>query len=170
MNNIELLGEYECKIDAKGRMRVPADLLKQLSNGNGGTHTFVVNRGLEKNLMFYPKAVWDGIIKRVSSLNQFDKNHRKFIRYMYRGAQILELDSSDRVLIKKPLLEFAGIEKEVVLFAQGTQVEIWSKENYWNDANEEPNEDMSTLAQQVMSPMWNGNSNQKNFHINEGDE
>ena len=148
MKNIELLGEFECKIDAKGRMRVPAQLLKQL--GDGGTHTFVVNRGLEKNLMLYPKKVWDQMIAKVSSLNQFDRNNRKFIRYMYRGAQHLELDSSDRILMKKQLLEFAGIEKEVILFAQGDQIEIWSKTEYLNDMMMEPNEDMVSLAEKVM--------------------
>ena len=150
MKKIELLGEFDSKIDTKGRMRVPAQLLKQLGDGDGGTHTFVVNRGLEKNLMLYPKSVWDKIIAKVSSLNQFDRNNRKFIRYMYRGAQIIELDSSDRILIKKPLLEFAGIEKEVMLFAQGDQIEVWSKQEYLNDMLLEPNEDFIALAEKVM--------------------
>lgn len=151
MKKIELLGEFDCKIDSKGRMRVPAQLLKQLGDANGGTHTFVVNRGLEKNLMLYPKTVWDKIIAKVSSLNQFDRNNRKFIRYMYRGAQMIELDSSDRILIKKQLLEFAGIEKDVILFAQGEQIEVWSKEEYLNDMLAEPNEDFISLAEKVMS-------------------
>ena len=62
---------------------------------------------------------------------------------MYRGAQMIELDGSDRILIKKQLLEFAGIEKDIILFAQGEQIEVWSKDEYLNDMLAEPNEDFS---------------------------
>ena len=46
----QLLGEYECKIDDKSRMRLPSGLISQL--GKRETYSFVVNRGFEKCLMF----------------------------------------------------------------------------------------------------------------------
>lgn len=148
MKKLQLLGEFECKVDAKGRMRIPAQLIKQM--GESDAQTFVVNRGFEKNLMLYPKEVWDNMIAQISELNQFDRNNRKFIRYIYRGAQQLEVDASDRVLIKKQLLEFADIGKEVVLFAQGDQIEIWSKEEYERQMAMDDDEDFAQLAEVVM--------------------
>jgi len=50
---VQLLGEYDCKIDAKGRLRMPSALLKQL--GELESYKFVVNRGFEKCLMLYPE-------------------------------------------------------------------------------------------------------------------
>jgi len=149
VKKLQLLGEYECKIDAKGRMRVPAQLIKQLEGE--ATTNFVMNRGLENNLMLYPKSVWDRISEEVDQLNPYDKKSRKFIRYFYRGAQILEMDGSDRILIKKALLEFAGIEKDAVLFARGDQIEVWSAKTYEMQLNEEPEEDFASLAESVMT-------------------
>ncbi len=148
MEKIQLLGEYDCKIDAKGRMRIPTDLLKQL--GEGGTHTFVINRGFEKNLMLYPKKVWDGIVEKLEKLNPYDPNNRRFIRFMYRGAQVLELDSQDRILIKKQLLDYASIKGTLNLFAHGDQIELWASDEYINQI-EQPSPEMIELAGQVMA-------------------
>jgi MraZ protein len=143
---LELLGEFECKIDAKGRMRLPSSLLKQLGDGQ---HAFVVNRGVERCLTLYPKSVWDVLSARVKKLNPYVAKNRKFIRYFYRGATELSPDSSDRVLLTKNLLEYAGIEKDAILFAINDRVEIWSKASYHGAIDEEP-EDFSELAESVM--------------------
>lgn len=143
----ELLGEYECKIDAKGRMRIPSPLIRQL--GSEGTHTFVINRGIEKCLTLYPKSVWDKIRQKVSRLNTYIKKNRDFIRYFYRGASEVALDSSDRILLSKRLTEYAGIGSVAILFAVNDRIEIWAKDDFDNVWNEEP-EDFSNLAEEVM--------------------
>lgn len=143
----ELLGEFECKIDAKGRMRMPTSLLKQLSGI--GTHTFVVNRGVEPCLTLYPKKVWDVLSARVKKLNPYVQKNRRFIRYFYRGATELNPDASDRILLSKSLLEYAGIEKEAILFAINDRMEIWSKSRYEQMMDEEPG-NLSDLGEAVM--------------------
>ena len=143
----QLLGEYECKIDAKGRMRMPSPLIRQL--GSEGAHTFVINRGIEKCLTLYPKSIWDKIIQKVNQLNTYVKKNRDFIRYFYRGATEVALDSSDRVLLSKRLMEYADIEKEVILFAVNDRIEIWSKSKFDGMMDEEP-ADFSDLAEDVM--------------------
>lgn len=148
MKKLQLLGEFDCKIDAKGRMRVPTDLIKQLDGE--ASKSIVINRGFEDNLVLYPKSVWDRMSQEVDQLNPYDPKNRKFIRYFYRGAQILELDGSDRLLIKKPLLEFAKVKNEVKLFARGETIEVWSTELYNELITEEPMEDFSSIAYDVM--------------------
>ena len=125
--DFRLLGEYECKLDAKGRFRVPSDLITQLGEPEDGKHEFVVNRGFEKCLMVYPKAVWDQITAEINALNLYDKKNRAFVRYFYRGAQRVALDSADRILVSKRLLQYAEAEKEVVLMAYQNRIEIWDK-------------------------------------------
>ena len=144
---IQLKGEFECKIDAKGRMRMPTVLLKQM--GEEGPHSFVINRGVEKCLMLYPKEVWDVLSARVNKLNQYVKKNRDFVRYFYRGATDLSPDASDRVLLPKRLLEYAGIDKEIMLFAINDRIEVWEKGQYLRNLEEEP-EDFSDLAEDVM--------------------
>lgn len=143
----QLLGEYECKIDAKGRMRLPSGLIAQL--GEAEEHNFVINRGFEKCLMLYPEEVWDTISGQVSRLNRYNKKEREFQRYFYRGAQKMSLDSADRILVNKRLLEYAGIEKEVILAAVNDRIEIWSREQYDQMLESEP-DDFSDLAHDVL--------------------
>ena len=142
----QLLGEYECKIDAKGRMRLPTGLLNQLE---GEELVFVMNRGIEKCLMLYPDSVWKEESERVNKLNTYDKRNREFVRYFYRGAQKLEPDGADRILVPKRLLEYAGIKKEVILAGVNNKIEVWAKDGYDSMLDKEPN-DFSDLAQLVL--------------------
>ncbi|MFZ4426799.1 MAG: division/cell wall cluster transcriptional repressor MraZ [Saprospiraceae bacterium] len=143
----QLIGAYECKIDDKGRMRLPSGLIGQL--GDREAYTFVVNRGFEKCLMLYIEEVWEKTSAEVNRLNLYNKKHRDFVRYFYRGAQKVVMDSADRILIGKLLLDYAGIDKEVVLSAYNDRIEIWSKTEYERMLGEEP-DDFSDLAQEVL--------------------
>lgn len=152
-----LTGEYECKIDAKGRIRLPSNLLRQI--GEGGAYDFVVNRGFENHLMLYPKDVWEEKTKEMNQLNIYINKNRQVVRYFYRGATRLSPDASDRILIPKSLVEYAGIEKEIVLFAYMNFVEIWSKKNYEQIIGLEP-KDFSGIAEEVFGGGRQGSDNE----------
>ncbi|MBB2144125.1 division/cell wall cluster transcriptional repressor MraZ [Pedobacter sp. LMG 31464] len=144
---IQLLGEFDCKLDAKGRLMVPSSLKKQLPSIE--QEGLVINRGFEKHLVIYPKKVWEGIVAELSKLNQYEKKTREFIRFFTRGATELSLDASGRVLLPKSLLEFAGINGDVVLACQFDKIEVWSKAAYDNLLDNEP-ENFANLAEEVM--------------------
>ncbi|MFM8361800.1 MAG: division/cell wall cluster transcriptional repressor MraZ [Haliscomenobacter sp.] len=143
----KLLGEYECKLDEKGRMRLPSGLISQL--GERETYAFVINRGFEKCLMLYTEEVWDQITNEINALNLYVKKNRDFVRYFYRGANKVVMDSADRILLAKRLLEYAEIEKDAILLAYNNRIEIWSAEQYDQMLQEEP-DDFSGLAEGVM--------------------
>jgi MraZ protein len=144
---IQLLGEFDCKLDQKGRLMVPSSLKKQLPNVE--QEGLVINRGFEKHLVIYPKKVWEGIVAELSKLNPYEKKTREFIRFFTRGASELSLDASGRVLLPKSLLEFAGIEGDVVLACQFDKIEVWSKATYDELLDNEP-ENFANLAEEVM--------------------
>src|SRR3954466_9516972 len=100
------LGEFECKLDAKGRMMIPAGLKRQLPEAE--REGLVINRGFERHLVVYTRKEWDKIVDDLSKLNQYEKRTREFIRYFTRGATELILDASGRVNLPKSLLEYAG--------------------------------------------------------------
>jgi len=141
----QLTGEYECKMDAKGRIRLPSDLLQQLGDES---IMFTINRGYEKHLMLYPKDVWEAKTKDINQLNIHNTTERQVIRYFYRGASKLKIDSSDRILLPKSLISYAGLKKDVILFAYQEQIEIWSKKNYDIMLNSEP-DNFSIIADEV---------------------
>lgn len=122
------LGEYEVALDAKGRFLLPSAFRKQLPESNGGS--FVVNRGFEKCLVLYTTEVWNPIANKVNKMNDLVPSVRDFKRLFMNGATPIELDSSDRLLLPKQLLEHAGIKKDMIIASQGNKVELWDKDTY----------------------------------------
>lgn len=147
------LGEFDCKLDAKGRMMIPSSLKKQLPEAE--REGLVVNRGFEKHLVIYTKKEWDQITGELSKLNLYEKKSRDFVRYFTRGATELTLDSANRILFPKALMEYAGIGTEVVLSCQLNKIEVWSKEAYEAQLDSEP-ENFANLAEEVMGNAGRG--------------
>jgi MraZ protein len=46
-------------------------------------------------------------------------------------AEDIDVDSSGRILISKPLREYASLVKKIILIGQGDKFEIWDQ-NLWN--------------------------------------
>ncbi|WP_421940895.1 division/cell wall cluster transcriptional repressor MraZ [Pedobacter sp.] len=149
----QLLGEFDCKLDAKGRLMVPAALKKQLPEAE--QDGLVINRGFEKNLVIYPRKVWEAIVADLNKLNPYEKKNREFIRSFTRGATELTLDAAGRVLLPKSLVEFAGISADVVLACQLDKIEVWDKQAY-EDLFDDVPENFANLAEEVM-----GNKNRR---------
>lgn len=121
-------GEYECKVDAKGRMVLPARIKSNLPEIN--TSELVVKRGFEPCLVLYPMVEWKKVFSKVAGLNEFNKEYRNFQRNFLRGSTEVELDGSGRLLLPKPMMRYAAIEKEVVVVGMGNRVEVWNPERY----------------------------------------
>lgn len=100
--------------------------------------------------------VWNVIFDKVSRLNDFKPEVREFKRLFLNGASIVELDSADRMLVSKPLLEYAGIEikSDAVLAAQGNKLELWDKVTYYNYLKQNSG-GFSKLAAQVANDFGN---------------
>lgn len=148
----QIFGEYDCKVDTKGRFKMPTQLSKKL--GSVIQQSFVVNRGIENCLVLYTHDIWQKISEEVNGLNMFVAKNRKFARYFYRGATELKMDKTGRMLIPKRLLKYAKIDKEIVLFAYNSQIEIWSKALYEDMLEHEP-DDFASLAEEVMGKVFN---------------
>jgi MraZ protein len=149
----QFLGEFECKLDAKGRLMLPSALRKQVSPE--AQEKFVVNRGFENCLALYPFNEWQKISAEVNRLNMYVKKNREFARYFYRGATELELDTAGRLLLPKRLLEYAGADKDIILSAFSNKIEVWSKDKFESILNDEP-ADFAALAEEVMGKINSG--------------
>ena len=147
-----LIGEYKCRLDVKSRILLPAALKRQISPE--AEDKFVMNRGFESCLVLYPFNEWKVISEELKKLNFYKKKDRLFMRYFQRGVTELTLDGNNRLLLPKSLLGYAGIEKEVILFAYANRIEVWDTETYNNLLTDEP-EDFANLAEEVMGNIDN---------------
>ena len=145
---INIIGTYECKADAKGRVMFPAALKKQLNKIIDDS--FVIKRSVfNQCLEIHPMQEWNKVIGQVNQLNRFVKKNNDFIRSYMAGLKVVEVDSSGRFLIPKDLLSFAGLEKEIVLSSSVNMIEIWDKDNYEFSISETL-KDFGNLAVDVM--------------------
>ena len=143
-----LIGTYECKVDAKGRLMLPAALKKQLlpvlQDG------FVLKRAVfQPCLELYPMSEWEALMQNVNKLNRFKKKNNDFIRRFTAGVKVVEVDATGRLLVPKDLVVFANISKEIVVSAAINIVEIWDKDKY-EQAIDDATGDFADLAEEVM--------------------
>lgn len=146
MNTIT--GTYECKVDDKGRLLMPAPLKKQLASvlQDG----FVLKRSVfQPCLELYPMPEWNLMMNKINKLNRFVKKNNDFIRRFTAGVKTIEIDGPGRILIPKDLLGFASINKEVVLSSAVNIIEIWDKDLY-EKAIDDSVVDFADLAEEVM--------------------
>nr|WP_279347013.1 division/cell wall cluster transcriptional repressor MraZ [Gramella sp. AN32] len=145
---VNLIGTYECKVDAKGRLMVPAALKKQLAPML--QEGFVVKRSVfQPCLELYPMSEWNVLMNKMNALNRFKKKNNDFIRRFTAGVKTVEVDTNGRLLIPKDLTAFADINKEIVLSSAINIVEIWDKDKYENTL-EASSDDFADLAEEVM--------------------
>jgi MraZ protein len=145
---INLIGTYECKVDAKGRLMISSAFKKQLSPIL--QEGFVLKRAVfQPCLELYPMQEWNEVMDKVNSLNRFVKKNNDFIRRFTAGVRFIELDASGRLLIPKDLCQFAGIQKQIVLSSAINIIEIWDKDNY-EKAIDDAASDFASLAEDVM--------------------
>lgn len=139
---------YDCKIDDKGRLKLPSSLIKTLQSSDD--KNFVIKRSVFQNcLEVYPMQPWEKLMKKINGLNRFVKKNADFIRMFTAGVKNVELDSSERILIPKDLKQYANLNKEIVISGAGELFEIWDKESYEKviSANKE---DFGQLTEDVM--------------------
>lgn len=146
----KFIGEYECKMDGKGRVMLPAHLRKQIPDEAGDR--LVVNRGFDKCLTLYTKTDWQNETDKLQGLNSFNKKDRMFIRLFNNGATEVQIDTASRVLIPKKLQEYAELENELVLYAYENKIEIWSAKNH-AEMFDMSADDFSELAEEVMGKL-----------------
>ena len=143
-----LIGTYECKVDAKGRLMLPVAFKKQLASVM--EKGFVLKRAVfQPCLELYPMQEWESMMQNVNKLNRFKKKNNDFIRRFTAGVKSIDLDVSGRLLIPKDLVGFAGISKEIVVTSAVNIIEIWDKDKYEKAIDDAAN-DFADLAEDVM--------------------
>ena len=146
MNTI--IGTYECKVDAKGRLLLPSPLKKQLTASL--QEGFVLKRSVfDACLELWPMSEWNLMMLKINKLNRFNKKNNDFIRKFMAGVKVIEIDDLGRLLIPKDLVTFSKISKDVVLSSKVNIVEIWDKDLYEKSIGDD-DIDFADLAEEVM--------------------
>jgi len=113
-------GEFEYKIDEKGRVPLPPRFRRDLRDG------VVLMPGVEKCIWAYPLAEWKKLAATLTTGSFTPSKLRKLNRAIFATAFYLSIDGQGRIALPVPLREYAEIVDEVVIAGANTYLEIWN--------------------------------------------
>jgi len=128
------IGEYSYALDLKGRINIPARFRQSLSKSNKST--FVITRGMDSCIWVYPLIQWLEIETSLRNLSSLSKIHRTFVRNTARYATPSTYDKQGRITLSPSLIEYAKLDKDVLIIGMVNKMEIWNPENLEKTDNE----------------------------------
>ena len=133
-------GTYENSIDSKNRLIIPAKYRNQLG-GEG-----VLSRGYDRCIYIYTMKDWGLLVEKLKELRQSDPAIREFIRKLFSQASECKLDSQGRVIVPANLKSYARIDKDLVTLGAMDKIEVWSKEIFNENEDDNPMDDEDFIA------------------------
>ena len=133
-------GTYENSIDSKNRLIIPAKYRNQL----GGE--CVLSRGYDRCIYIYTMEDWGLLVEKLKELRQSDPAIREFIRKLFSQASECKLDSQGRVIVPANLKSYARIDKDLVTLGAMDKIEVWSKEIFNENEDDNPMDDEDFIA------------------------
>ena len=121
-------GSYAYSVDSKGRNNIPARLRKYVSPE--ANDTFVITRGYDQCLYLYPQDEWTRLEQDIRQLSSTNPKHRFFMRRLLEWATESQLDAQFRITLPKDILQFAGIENDVLIIGVLEHIEVWNPRIY----------------------------------------
>jgi MraZ protein len=114
-------GEYDYKIDEKGRVPIPPRFRNALKDG------MVLTLGAEKCITAYTAAEWKKLSSSLTGSSLSRSKMRRLSRALFAMAFIASVDGQGRIALPAPLREHAQITDEVAIVGLNTSLEIWDK-------------------------------------------
>ena len=141
-------GDFDVKLDAKGRFLFPSSLLQQA--GEEGQATFVIKKDIYAPcLTVVTKGEWERQVETIrKNLNPFNREHNIFLREFFKDTAECALDSNNRMVIPKRLVQVVNLQNDICVLGLDTKIEIWSKEEY--DKSHLSAENFAQLAEKIL--------------------
>ncbi len=125
---MRFLGNIGAKIDAKGRVFLPATFRKVLQANSEST--LILRKDIyQKCLVIYPESVWNEMSDSLrAKLDRWNPEHQNLFRQFVANVEIANLDSNGRLLLSKRFLNAVNIQQDVSFVGMDNTIEIWGTE------------------------------------------
>jgi MraZ protein len=121
-------GHFEYSLDAKNRLTIPAKFRASFSDG------LVLAKWLDPCVAIFTPEGFDRFQDSfIPDMHPLSADRRKLTRFFSGGSFDVELDSAGRVTLNGPLLEHAGISKDVVVIGAVDHLEVWDRTRHSDD-------------------------------------
>jgi MraZ protein len=124
-------GTFEHALDAKHRLTIPAKFRGALANGVVLAPSHELEPGAPRTVAIWTPEAYDQFTTTsLAGLNPFEPKARELKRFFFNASFDTELDSANRVMIPTPLMDYAGLQKELVVTGSGECLEVWDRARY----------------------------------------
>jgi MraZ protein len=125
-----LTGTHPRTLDDKKRIALPKKIREQL----GDVQQLFVTPGADQSLWLYDQRGLENLAGKLDQAPATDSEARVFRRLFFAQMEAVDVDGSSRILIPDRLVQFAGLEHEVVLLGVQDHLELWNAakwQDYW---------------------------------------
>ncbi|MCS7004284.1 MAG: division/cell wall cluster transcriptional repressor MraZ [Cytophagales bacterium] len=125
-------GEYECKLDDKNRLVLPARLKSEITSENNEEEiTLILCKGFEPCLNLYLPSTWESVIlEKMRQLDFYHSEHRALQRTFLGGSTEVSMDKTGRILLPRLMQKYALLEKDLLIVGVDQRIEIWNPDKY----------------------------------------
>ena len=121
-DSLDFLGTFDYSLDAKNRLTVPAKFRSSLAGG------VVLAKGVERCVeLWRPDAYKERSTSAIAGLNPLSREVQRVKIFFAANAFPADLDSAGRVMLPPPLMEHAGLAKEVTVIGAQDSLQIWDR-------------------------------------------
>lgn len=123
------LGTHTNRLDAKGRVSIPAPFRAALRPEGGGNAALVLRPSHKHPCVEgWPEAVFQALAKPLDSLDMFSEAHDDLAAALYADAYPMEADKEGRIVLPDSLVAHANLSEMVVFMGLGRTFQIWEPE------------------------------------------
>lgn len=116
---IGFLGNFEPRLDDKGRLTLPARHRPAFAGG------VLLTKGQDHSLYLFTPEGFEIFAQDAINADITDARARGYQRFLFANTEELTLDSQGRVSISARMREYAGLDRDVVVIGAGRRMEIW---------------------------------------------
>jgi len=125
-------GTFEHALDAKHRLTVPARYRTSFAAGVVLAVSPSSEEGTPNAVAMWTPEAFDEYTE--SALKEYDNplsaTAQKLSRLLSANSYEVELDAANRVMLPQQLMDFGGLDKEVVVIGARKRLEIWDRAAY----------------------------------------
>ena len=125
-SELSFRGNFENKLDAKGRVSLPSDFRKVLNNHD--QHSVVITNYVSEGsrcLEGFAISSWEDFERKLREKSRFNAKLQRLENFYLSRAAECQIDSAGRILLPKHLREYASIEKEMTFTSSIHGFRIW---------------------------------------------
>lgn len=133
----QFLGTHPNKLDAKGRVSIPAPFRASLRGGDGEAAPLVLRPSHNHRCIDgFAASFFHTLAGGMARLDLFSADQEDLAFTLYHEAVEVVADREGRIVLPQNLIAWAGLEASATFVGMGRQFQIWAPENLARRAEE----------------------------------